>query len=111
METTLKNNFEVTLTKEQHNKNEVNTSINALVKYNEKNKEHLVKYNHKRSLLNTTCSSRALARKERNSAFCMIWEIKLNLGSQGHCEPLSGFSGRSGGKALGKFTICRWKLV
>ena len=110
METTLNKNSEVTLTKEQH-KNEVNTSINAFIKYNEINKEHLVKYNHKRSLLNTTCSSRALARKESNSSFCMNWEIKLNLGSQGHCEPLSGFSGRSGGKALAKFTIFSWKLV
>ena len=35
----------------------------------------------------------------------MIWEIKCNWGSGGHCEPFVGFIGGPGGKALGKFTI------
>ena len=41
---------------------------------------------------------RALARNEKNYAFCMNWEIKLKWGSEEHCEPIRG-------RALGKFTI------
>ena len=48
--------------------------------------------------------------KQKNYVFCMNWEIKCNLGSGGHCEPLSGVSEGPGGKALGKFTIFSLKL-
>ena len=46
------------------------------------------------------CCNRGLAKKEKNSAFCMNWEMKRNWGSGEHWEPLSGFSGRPGTKPL-----------
>ena len=43
--------------------------------------------------------------RKKKSAFCMNWEIKCNWGSEGYCEPLSGFSGGLGAKTSGTFTI------
>ena len=54
---------------------------------------------------------RALARKKKNSAFCMNWKKKRIFGSGGHYEQLSGISGRPGGKAFRKFTIFSLKLI
>ena len=35
-------------------------------------------------------------------SICMNWKIKCNWGSWRHCEPLTGFTGGPGGKALAK---------
>ena len=45
--------------------------------------------------------------------FCILHELgsKMHLGSGGHWDPLSGFSGGPGGKASGRFTIYSLKIV
>ena len=57
------------------------------------------------------CYGRALASNEKNSAFCMNWEIKRNWESGRYCEPLTGFTGGPGDRTLGMFTIFSLKLV
>ena len=52
-----------------------------------------------------------LARKEKNSAFWIYWEIELNWASGQHCEPLGGFSGGPGGKVFGSFIVFSLKLI
>ena len=52
--------------------------------------------------------SRALARKEKQSEFCINWGEKCNWG---HCELLSKLSCWSGDKTLRKFTIFSLKLI
>ena len=53
---------------------------------------------------------RTLAGKEKNSAFCMNWEIKCIWGSGCTVRPSMG-SERPEGKALEKFTVLNLKLV
>ena len=47
----------------------------------------------------------------KNSAICMNKKIKCYWRSGGYFEPLSGFIGGPGGKALGKFAIFSLKLI
>ena len=42
----------------------------------------------------------ALARKEKNSVFCMNWEVKCNWGSRGTVSPLVVSVGDQGAKLL-----------
>ena len=49
--------------------------------------------------------TQGISQAGKNSAFCMIWEIKCNWGFMGHCEPFVSLIGGPGGKALGKFRI------
>ena len=50
---------------------------------------------------------------QKGKKFSILHELrnKMQLKIWVHCEPLSGFSGGPGGKALEKFIILRLKLV
>ena len=65
------------------------------------------------SLRNANIKSKfwALARKEKNSAFCINWEIKHSWRVWGQCGPLNGFSGEIWDKTIVTFTILNLKLV
>ena len=50
---------------------------------------------------------------QEGKKFCDLHELgdKMQLGVWGHCDSLSGFSGKAVSKALEKFTIFSLKLV
>ena len=86
------------------------SSNESLVKWSEHTSATLGKTDLVIALILTSLI-RALARKEKNSAFSVNWKLKCNWGSGGHCEPLSSFSEGRAGKTFGKFRIFSLKLV
>ena len=54
--------------------------------------------------------SRVLVRKDKNSVFCLNWEMKCNWGSEWPYDPLGGFSGGAGSQPLGTFAMFSLEL-